>query len=280
MGVRSRIVEPYDTAGNWYIADNFIYGDSIVTADNWNGGVQGSYAQIQKNKRSLAPFPSEQITTTSPQKAFDLVLAFGGASLHRDTVDVRITNEARTGTATYGGTWGLGRGIIDSQDSVGGWPLLHSLPAPADSDHDGMPDDWENANGLNPLDSTDGAIITADGYSNLEHYLNSLVSANPPDGVSNASSTPPIPKEFALSQNYPNPFNPSTTITYEVPTRSRVTLEVFNILGMRMATLVDGVTAPGTHQTQFNAAHLPSGVYFYWLQAGNLVIAKKMLLLK
>jgi hypothetical protein len=62
--------------------------------------------------------------------------------------------------------------VLDSQNDVGGWPTLNSLPAPADSDKDGMADAWESANGLNSVDAEDR---NADGYSNLEEYINSLV---------------------------------------------------------------------------------------------------------
>lgn len=65
-------------------------------------------------------------------------------------------------------------GIIDSQEDVGGWPELKSLPAPTDSDHDGMPDEWEKKNGLNPNDAADRNQKTSDGYTSLEMYLNSL----------------------------------------------------------------------------------------------------------
>ena len=71
----------------------------------------------------------------------------------RDSVDTRIIEEVRTGTATYGGIWGTGSGIIDSQTDVGGWPTLHSAPAPKDTDHDGMPDDWEMQYGFNHIDT-------------------------------------------------------------------------------------------------------------------------------
>lgn len=88
------------------------------------------------------------------------------------------------------------------------------------------------------------------------------------------------PMEFSLSQNYPNPFNPSTSIGFDVPLKSNVTLTVFNALGEIVQTLAMGTYEAGRHQVTFNAASLPSGVYFYRLQAGDLVQTQKMLLLR
>ena len=103
--------------------------------------------------------------TQSAAQAMELVLARAGASLHRDAVDQRIIENVRKHTGK----------VINSQEEVGGWPALRSLPAPLDSDHDGMPDKWENAHGLNPNDPSDrNAIPEGDGYTNLEKYLNSL----------------------------------------------------------------------------------------------------------
>jgi hypothetical protein len=104
-------------------------------------------------------------------------LKHAGASLVRDAVDARIIEEIRTGTAHYGETWGGGgKGIIKSQKAVGGWPVLKSTTPPTDSDHDGMPDGWELAHGLDPQDPRDGAKdCDGDGYTSVEEYLNSLV---------------------------------------------------------------------------------------------------------
>jgi hypothetical protein len=88
------------------------------------------------------------------------------------------------------------------------------------------------------------------------------------------------PTTFALSQNYPNPFNPTTTIRYDVPVRSHVTLAAFDILGRRVETLVDGEKQPGHYEVSFDASRLPSGVYFYRLQVGTFNETKKMELLK
>jgi hypothetical protein len=88
------------------------------------------------------------------------------------------------------------------------------------------------------------------------------------------------PTMFALEQNYPNPFNPTTTIHYQLPTSGHVSLKVYNTLGQEAATLVDEVQDPGFKSISFGASQLPSGVYFYRLQAGTFIQSKKMLLLK
>ncbi|HUI10678.1 MAG TPA: T9SS type A sorting domain-containing protein [Bacteroidota bacterium] len=88
------------------------------------------------------------------------------------------------------------------------------------------------------------------------------------------------PTGFRLSQNFPNPFNPTTTIRYALPQRVHVTLTVFNTLGQHIATLVDAVKEPGEHSIRFDAGGLSSGVYYYRLQAGGFVGAKKAFLLK
>ncbi|MDH7599017.1 MAG: hypothetical protein QHH07_05205, partial [Sedimentisphaerales bacterium] len=84
-----------------------------------------------------------------------------------------IVEEVRTGTAHYGGVWGDGKGIIDSQAVLGGWPVLACAEVPADSDHDGMPDEWERKYGLDQEDASDGPTDKdQDGYTNVEEYLN------------------------------------------------------------------------------------------------------------
>lgn len=88
------------------------------------------------------------------------------------------------------------------------------------------------------------------------------------------------PNEFLLSQNYPNPFNPSTTIKYFIPKFSHVIIKVFDILGNEIETLVNEEKSAGRHELSWNAANIPSGVYLYRLQVGNLVEVKKMIILK
>ncbi|MFN3345366.1 MAG: T9SS type A sorting domain-containing protein, partial [Chloroherpetonaceae bacterium] len=87
-------------------------------------------------------------------------------------------------------------------------------------------------------------------------------------------------KTFALEQNYPNPFNPTTVIAYQLPVASEVKLEVYDVLGRKVMSLVNGRQEAGAYRYTLNAATLSSGVYFYRLQAGNFVSTKKMMLVK
>jgi hypothetical protein len=89
-----------------------------------------------------------------------------------------------------------------------------------------------------------------------------------------------IPSDYALYQNYPEPFNPTTIIEYDIPKPSYVTLTVYDILGRKVETLVSAEKSPGHYETSFDGAGLPSGVYFYRLQAGSFTEAKKLVLLK
>lgn len=99
-----------------------------------------------------------------------------------------------------------------------------------------------------------------------------------PTGVRTESNT--LPKGFSLAQNYPNPFNPSTIIQYNIPSGSKVKIEIFDVLGKLVSTLVSEYKAAGNYEINFNASKLSSGVYFYKLTAGSQILTKKMSLVK
>jgi len=98
--------------------------------------------------------------------------------------------------------------------------------------------------------------------------------------ITDVGSDPAVPTSYALQQNYPNPFNPSTTIRYGLPHKSAVQLTVFNALGQQVAVLQNGEQEAGYHEVRFDGSGLSSGVYFYRIQAGDFVQAKRILLLR
>ncbi len=94
-------------------------------------------------------------------------------------------------------------------------------------------------------------------------------------------SSPQLPQEVMLSQNYPNPFNPQTTIKFALSEAARVKIEVFNVLGQPVATILDAHKSAGYHEVTFDAQGLESGIYFYRIEVGqDFTNSKKMLLIK
>jgi hypothetical protein len=175
----------YTINGERYCPDaKHLYGDNVEYVKNSNG------VDCVKIKLD-APAETGEVTTHDALKAYEKVLAYGGASLYRDAVDARYMDEAENGTTHYigsatktgdGKTITHRKGIIDFVKDQGTYTLEStSRPAGFDTDKDGIPDVWETANGLNPNDASDAAKKTIDTqkgwYTNLEVYLNSLVEA-------------------------------------------------------------------------------------------------------
>ncbi len=115
------------------------------------------------------------------------------------------------------------------------------------------------------------------GISKLASTLDSFY-VSPVGGVDDMQSS--VPDSYVLGQNFPNPFNPSTSISYGVPVRSHVTLEILDMLGRVVATIVNDVKEPGVHTATWDASAMPSGAYFYKLTAGGFTQTKKMLLVR
>jgi hypothetical protein len=118
------------------------------------------------------------------------------------------------------------------------------------------------------------ADVSIDGWV----YWSDLMRVNVSTGV--ADKNEGLPVVFALEQNYPNPFNPATTIAFHLPASSFVTLKVFNTAGQEIASLVDRQLPAGDHRTEWNASGVPSGIYFYRIQAGIYSETKKLVVLK
>lgn len=172
-GVRDRIATPSERSstdkGSWYVAGNVVEDSPTVTANNWLGMGGKNFVKLNE------PWPAMAIRQQTPEEAYRVVLDHAGCSIpQRDSIDKRIIEETRNGTASKGNN-----GIITTPSDVGGFLNLRSGPAPVDSDHDGMPNAWEKKKGSNPEDASDGAFDPdGDGYSNLEDYLNALAEGN------------------------------------------------------------------------------------------------------
>lgn len=197
----------YKVYGRAYVNGNIVEGYADVNKDNWNGGVQvedeknaGAYKDyIKVNK----PLPIAPLTVLSAEAAKTYVLANAGATLPiRDAVDTRIVKQVTTGKVEVPAGVvapatqfkhrrmpldSYKQGIITDISQVGGYPEYKGT-AYKDSDNDGMPDDYEVKNKLNPNDSSDAAKITSSGYSNIEVYLNSVVN------IANVKPVVPVKK--------------------------------------------------------------------------------------
>ena len=179
--------------GTYYVNGNANSKYPSLAQNNWDNGIYNQIdnskndyiftAQTLQDMRLDTPIEFLYTTTHTAEDAYSRVLDYAGASLKRDALDNIIISDTRNGKCTFGTN-----GIIDNQDQVyygssnnlssassDRWPELKSTAAPKDSDGDGMPDEWEKANGLDSENPNDGAIVTKDGYTNLEHYINSLV---------------------------------------------------------------------------------------------------------
>jgi hypothetical protein len=125
------------------------------------------------------------------------------------------------------------------------------------------------------------AIITYKGVADTVYFdvdttdYNSILV-----GVDNSNNKIIVPTEYILEQNYPNPFNPTTTIKYSIPHASKIKIQIYDILGREVATVINEMKSAGTYTATFNAANMSSGVYFYRLQAGSFTETKKLLLLR
>ena len=172
--------------GHYYMDGNVMHGDEDKTGDNWKGTTASD--EVIANIKATTPFAwSEKESKVSLHKAdlaYTQVLAYAGASLKRDAVDKRISNETKNGNYTYKGSNGSTNGFIDTQADVGGWPeyaaTADELANVKDTDGDGIPDWFEDKAGMDKSSMTDGFAKTLDKngrYTNLEMYLHYLVKS-------------------------------------------------------------------------------------------------------
>ena len=183
-----------DGTGRYYVAGNVMAGDDAVTRDNHSAITDCAGKCYIPGRKSAgpdsgispeaiptsgeecasclvgSPFPSEPIHEDAPVVAYQRILESVGCSFSQDSYDREVLRQVREGIGTFGTN-----GIINSQEDVGGWPVLKVGKALKDTDGDGMPDDWESEHGLNPKSASDASAYTLnEDYTNIEVYLNSL----------------------------------------------------------------------------------------------------------
>ena len=215
------------------------YGDTVIYKQNANGE---DCIRIKVD----GPCPIGDITTHSAETTYEKVLSYAGASIYRDAVDARFMEETMEGVVTYTGTKTKIKGIVDIINDPDGVqdPACPSFPdlasesrsADYDTDGDGMPDEWESANGLNPNDATDGATYTLDTekgwYTNLEVYMNSIVEDIMKAGNADAEST--------IEEYYPACV--TTAIVPLKPASSILDTEYYSLDGFRLDAPRKGVS--------------------------------------
>lgn len=198
--------------GKYYVVGNVNSRFSDVTNDNWTYGVynqidasgnDGTYTQATKDTMRIdAPISYGYVTTHTADKAYEKVVEYAGASYKRDSHDAYIADDVRNGVASHCAP-GTTTGFIDNQEQAGGWPELASTAAPVDTDGDGMPDEWEKENGLDPNNADDRNKYNLDSrryYTNLEVYCNSLVE----DLVKAQNADAVTDMESAFEEYYPD----------------------------------------------------------------------------
>ena len=250
-------VLPY---GKYFLNGNYVDSYPAITANNWRGASMsgGTLADTAQSKVTTA-FTSRPVTTYTAEEAFDSVLARAGAILPlRDSVDMRIVNDVRNRTGS----------IIDVQggfphgtvydSTVRAWPVLVSLPAPVDTDHDGMPDTWETANNSNPNDSTDRQTAGLNGYTNLENYLNNISGQN-------VQQTLVASIEKRTLKLFPNPANHVLNVSFP-KTNDGAMIAVYAINGSVVNTWFVGSDKTGYTIDLYG---LPVGNYVLYLLDGN-----------
>ena len=182
--VKSRIANPYKREnpfipfGKWYVDGNYVDGAEDVSKNNWLGIHMGNNGTEADKKEAVvsSAHPAIAISVQSALDAYEAVLKWGGCSSpSRDTLDERIVNDVKHRTGRIIDVQGGYLHGTKYEITVNAWPALKAAPAPKDSDSDGIPDEWEKKNGLNPTNADDAASLTLNKhYTNIEVYINSI----------------------------------------------------------------------------------------------------------
>ncbi|MEM6648051.1 MAG: T9SS type A sorting domain-containing protein, partial [Bacteroidota bacterium] len=161
--------------------------------------------------------------------------------------------------------------VTDESIATGTHTLTVSVPLSATSGETGARFRLSESGGLGPIDRASFPVTVGEVEDYVVSISASAVSVED-DGV--------LPQAFALHGNYPNPFNPTTTLHFDLPEASPVRIQVFNLLGQVVRTVVDEQRPAGRHTVRFDATNLPSGTYLYRMDAGSFSQVRQMVLLK
>jgi photosystem II stability/assembly factor-like uncharacterized protein len=257
---------PWPGVKCFVISDNSIYAGttngvfrSTNNGDNWietDSGMTG-----RTTTQVLALVASDAYLFAGTYKKGIFRSSDNGISW--DTINSGLTtldvwSLAVSGNNLFVGTW-FG-GVFRSTNNGDSWTAVNS-----------------GLSGYNDLDVTALTVFGADLYAGSSNAvwrrpMSEITSIEYPSAQ--------LPGRFALNQNYPNPFNPSTTISFTISSKSFVSLKVFDVMGREVATMVSQGLPAGHYTKQWNASGLPSGIYFYRLQAGSFTETIKLVLLK
>ena len=258
----------------WYLEGNVMEGNTSVTTSNWNGVNVEVYSvrQIRSNEKLTPSLPYYKYSVTgnigqydynlyaltgyeTAEEAFETVLAKAG-TINRDRVEKRVVEDVRSGKATYGGSFGANKGIIDTENDAEGFYAYNNIYAvPTDTDKDGIPNYWETENGLDP-NVQDQNTPNLDGYTALEVYLGSLMGeqldASFAEGIANVEINPTTLK-----------WNPSDVTVQVDESAIGSCLSVYSASG----SLVENIPV---HTTRLSLETLPSGIYLIQLNGQNI----------
>ena len=265
--------------GKFYISGNKVNGNNAtisntyITFDsNYNLSLfQNNCVLSSKAKSDESQFNYNHISLQSANKTYEVVANYAGASLKRDGVDERVVSNMQSGTYQYEGSNGSTGGLIDSQGDVGGWPALTGT-APADTDGDGIPDDWEDTYGLNKNDPSDALTYSLDSqgyYMNIEVYANSLVEATVKAQRADATETfTEYYPELADSQS------PEITTdllpSYSISTGESITLEIEASHTQSYQWYKDGTAISGATESSYTYMPNAAGsAQFYCIATNN-----------
>ncbi len=205
-----------ETPSRWYFADNVMEGNSSATSNNWSAVHNNTTYTVEGMKSETLIYPSTEYTrlekcqfddydqyrtpTETAASAYDHVLAKVG-TIHRDVTEQRVVDEVKNKQAQYKGTAANKAGIIDSPADAEGWPTYAEATPVVDNDHDGMADEWEVLNGLDPTNADDrNTVVHKVGYTALEAYLNSLMGEKIPVSLPTAIRNVPTPQAEVVGQ--------------------------------------------------------------------------------